>query len=117
MARTIKVYATPGYTTPTLRLVDDADSIGEVITLTEATNGVGIYRGTISSAGAGIWDGVLLDGSTPKGTFGYIRMTGIDPETIKVGDAHGVPDGVKLGIVVTETNQAGDTHDVTRTEA
>ena len=108
MARTIKVYANPGYTTPTLRLIDDADSIGEVVALTEGTNGTGIYTGTLSSAGAGTWDGVLLDDTTPKGVFGYIRILGVDPEVVKVGDAHGVPDGIKLEAEIVRNNVSGD---------
>lgn len=110
MARTIKVFARSGYTTPTLKLINnDSDSIAETITLTEGNNGLGIYRGSISTAGAGNYDAVLLDGAVVKGAYGYVRLSGTDPEQVEVGDSVGVPDGIKLDKQIQRTNQAGDT--------
>ena len=98
MARNIKVYAPSGYTDPTVVLVDDSDAIVQTIALTEGVNGKGIYKGIVS-APAGTYDALVFEnsGADHRGSFSYVRVLGVDPEVVQVGDAHGVPDGIKLG--------------------
>lgn len=117
MARTLKLYAPSGWSNVTVALLSEGDVVVQNVSMSEAANGKGIYRGTLT-APAGTYDASVFSdaGANHRGSYGYVRVSGVDPEVAPVGDAHGVPDGIKLGKQVTETNQAGDTHDVTRVE-
>ena len=110
MARTIKLYAPTGWATVTVQLFDETDTEIEEVAMTEATTAKGIYRGTVTAA-PGTYDAVVSGnsggGKVSKGAYGYVRLVG-DPEVAVVGDAHGVPDGVKLGKEIQRDNISGD---------
>ncbi len=112
MARTIKAYLPSGMTSVSVQLYDESDTEVESIVLTESTNALGVYTGTIVTAGVGIFDAVVSgdsgSGKSHKGTYGYTRILGQDPEIAIVGDAHGIPDGVKLQKQIERDNVSGD---------
>lgn len=81
MAREIIVYADAAISTPTIELVNDSDSVTETITLTEETNALGKYKGTVT-APAAVYTGILKAAGAWSRTFGYTKVTGADPETV-----------------------------------
>ena len=112
MARSIKAYLPTGWASVSVQLFNDADILIEEIALTESANAKGVYTGPIAVAGEGIYDAVVSgdsgSGKEHKGTYGYTRILGTDPEIAIVGDAHGIPDGVKLQKQIERNNISGD---------
>jgi hypothetical protein len=85
MARTLQLLAPSGRTL-SVRLVASTDVIAETIAMTERTNALGVYGGTLTAA-AGTYTAVVIDSvDGVLGTFEAVEVTGDANETAIVRD-------------------------------
>lgn len=86
MARSILVVGPSGMSSPKATFVPLDDSTETEFTLTERTNAKGVYDNSALTVDAGYYNVVIYDGSTFKGVFYKIHVSGNDGEVVVIDE-------------------------------